>query len=1102
MKFYQPMLYVGLGGTGCQVGIELERRLRDELCGPDGLKLRRDEGIEELLPHELPGFAQFIYADLNEAELARVREKVSVTEDRALAAGMTNHYAQNLVPKLMTYPEVARSLRANAPAQVLDWLPPPTGEPRVSPLVRGAGQLPTVGRAALFETFRHGVDSMTAPLNTALAKIAGSRPLLSRLGARRPTDTCNVFVCFSLAGGTGTGIYYDALHLIGQQFATARMSPQIYPLVLMPSAFDEGFGGGRRAELNAATALLDLCRLIDDQNARGADEHLRDSRRPILFVPEVRNLTVLEGTPGFPEERTQEETVSVTYPNIGRVQLPSSTVQTAFLFSKGVSIAKEDLHRSMVSFVLSLVGTELDTQAEVEHASEQLYQSFADSFINEGVDRQNPAATGVGKQPVSTSLVASMTVPVDELADIISSRILARAIDEYAAPALGGSEVNRPEIERFFASSALDELRQRAPEPFHEPAPARGATAIGAALRKRGGAMESRLRDLPNRLSGRAPELARDFNYRRGLAQALGRLDPFRVRRIVVGNPQATETAERVGFIGSLEARCEAPAPPDQNMTAQPPAVPDLRRFLHRVAWTDAEVQNVLRTQSSWYGWRTRVVWHAAWGKAAPVWDGRVRRLRKEIIDFTDAFLDHAREEAKAYDQRTADLYRPRVGVSYLLPKRGDFENFYASVVRRFTSVSALALREHATEAEIVSALLGESGWQQIFEQAVDGKAERRYEHAVAAIRDLIKSRVQTLFTNRGPYGDDQPLLPQMRNLLARAAGRDTVSVAESDVAAFEGSLSGLLPIAYVPEGTGQLKILVTYPADAKDPLVERYIEETIALPREAGAHKEFRAVSTESVMVVLLRTSMGITEVPEIRTILSRWSDALVRDNPQDFMRWRQRLGYDYRWAATTESDRVKILHHILCAMWNGQIGVYGDRESPIGIAVQLPEGQRLRMELRLDRFGAASSWSTLLRAYEDWTFAESGQINQDFCKQLMRTRPVGLSQGGSRPSPLYSWFLDDLAPQQIALLDTMARTATVDNGRWIENLRDFWASTLPAACGMAFEGALPTHAPNLRQLRGDDDLRQLRGEGDLRQLRGDTDTATGDEWDPEDGS
>ena len=40
MKLYQPVMFVGLGGTGCDIGAELERRLREEICGPDGNDFR------------------------------------------------------------------------------------------------------------------------------------------------------------------------------------------------------------------------------------------------------------------------------------------------------------------------------------------------------------------------------------------------------------------------------------------------------------------------------------------------------------------------------------------------------------------------------------------------------------------------------------------------------------------------------------------------------------------------------------------------------------------------------------------------------------------------------------------------------------------------------------------------------------------------------------------------------------------------------------------------------------------------------------------------------------------------------------------------------
>src|ERR1700736_2017900 len=248
MKVYQPMLFVGLGGTGCQIGAELERRLRDELCGPDGTDLQRVLLGSNMLPFQLPPFLQFIYADLNEAELQRAKRRVVPTEEHLVAASHTDNFVHKLVPRYRTYPEVARSLRANAYEETRQWLPPQDGEPRVSPLVLGAGQLPTVGRAAFFETFRSGLDGVLQPLGEAIGRITKSGGELAALGSKLD-QSCDVFVAFSVAGGTGAGIFYDFVHLVGDAFARESFEAQIYPLVLMPSAFDEGHGGGRRAVL-------------------------------------------------------------------------------------------------------------------------------------------------------------------------------------------------------------------------------------------------------------------------------------------------------------------------------------------------------------------------------------------------------------------------------------------------------------------------------------------------------------------------------------------------------------------------------------------------------------------------------------------------------------------------------------------------------------------------------------------------------------------------------------------------------------------------------------------------------------------------------------
>src|SRR5262249_7982504 len=180
---------------------------------------------------------------------------------------------------------------------------------------------------------------------------------------------------------------------------------QIYPLVLMPSAFEDGLGGGRRALLNSGRALLDLFRLVDDQNGQAAHTQLDDF-----------------GLAG---------SVGVRYPASEEIRLRPSTVQTAFLFSRPPGVEREDLHRSVVSLVTALIATSQD-EGDAAGAADRLYQSFADEFINKGVEREVIAASGVGNRGVSTALVASMTVPVDELADIVTSRLLSEAIVDLA----------------------------------------------------------------------------------------------------------------------------------------------------------------------------------------------------------------------------------------------------------------------------------------------------------------------------------------------------------------------------------------------------------------------------------------------------------------------------------------------------------------------------------------------------------------------------------------------------------------------------------------------------------------------------------------------
>ncbi|MDT7786168.1 MAG: hypothetical protein QOF58_4587 [Pseudonocardiales bacterium] len=1039
MQIYQPMLYVGLGGTGCRVGAELERRLREELCGPDGSELRHRMQGKNFLPYQLPSCLQFVYADLSEDEFGALERRVVPDPEYLPAAERTMHLVRELVPHHDTYPEVARSLRLAAPQYIDDWLPPPTGEPRIGPLARGAGQLPTVGRAALFETFRGGTSAAQAPLRKAIGSINNSLGELAMLGGGKRSLSCDVFVAFSVAGGTGSGIFFDFLHLIGDVFAHQDYRARIFPLVLMPSAFDEGLGGGRAARLNAGRSLLDLFRLVDDQNAQVAGTELDSS-----------------GISG---------SLSVRYPDREEIRLRASTVQTAFLFGKGPGVQREDLHRSIVSLVLSLVGTDLGTDGDGgSHAIAQTYMSFADSFINSAVEREVPAATGIGNRGVSTSSVASMTVPVDDIAEIIASRLLATAVTELDQPSTGQAENNAPFIERFFTESNVDPLRLRAPVPINEPAAASGAEAISRTLSTRARTMDSALRTLAQQLTRQVPDMVQAFDAGRAVKSLLGELDLFRLRRVLNGQDGLTDEASALGFAKILELRRGEPAaPPGQ--TLNPPTSAGIKgKFLRKLQYSDPAVRALLARQNEWYEWRAKRVWHAAWNDQAIRWDLKLKAVQQQVLSLVAAFEDHARQSERRFNQRANELYQQRVGVTYLLPRQGTLEPFYSAVVRRFVDFyvhQGGKLSPTATAGDLVTEILGEEGWKHAYDLLLDGRSP---EMAVAHVKDQVKQAVKRLFAFRD--GQHRPLLPALQDLLAAAAGKPGAQVGDEELTQFREKLAGLVPGGFAPSGTGKLRILFSYPASAKDLELEKFLRQEVSLPRQ-DAVIEFRPISAESITVVLFRSSMGLTEVPEVREVLKHWSDALKHEEQQDFLRWRQRLGYDFGYLATTPEHRERILHHLLCAAWNDQIAVAGDEDSPSAITVKLGDSAQASKKLPLEPYGRKSSWASLLSAYEAWVLTDDKQIRRDFCAKLIAMTPNGVDRRPDKPSQLFDQIVG-MAPAELARIDAELGQRTGESGtRRLLALREFWEVTLPGALRLPFRGVTNPLQDNLHDLR-----------------------------------
>jgi len=1034
MRIYQPMLYVGLGGTGCLIGAELERRLRAELCGPDGTAITNGD---QRARFQLPDCLQFLYADFSDSELSRLPHLSAQGPERA-AFARTARAAHDLLPHQDSSVQVTQMLRIALDEEVSGWLPPYEGEPKVAPLSSGAGQLPTVGRAALFATLRYGPEPVLASIRQTVDAIGRAGGDLRELGGQRLRG-CDVFVGFSVAGGTGGGIFYDYLHLLGHAFHTAHLEGvKIYPLVVMPSAFPPERGGGREAELNAARAAVDLFRLVDDQNVPDASSDL-----------------------GHVEHKGS---LQVKYPEMHPVRLRTSTVQTAFLFSRTAGIRPDDLRRSIVSLVMSLISTELD-DSDPRGPADDDYQTFAASFVNKGIQRAARASSGIGHRGVSTSLVASMTVPTDELGEIFAARVLAAAVRQLADGPVDARQDDPQRVRAMFEASNIGPLwtREGLPVPLPDPLP-RGSREIGQALHDRIGDMENLLQDLDRRTARSCAELADAFTPWQGAERLLERTDLFELERVVNGVRGAKDPVLELGFAGMLDNRREEPVRrPGVGQAA--PAVPRIRRRVGgaiRARWGDPDVVAAVEEQDAWYEWRTRKLWHHHWRQQEPRWRSRLNQLRGELVGIVAAFRQHAESERESFRRRVRELYLDRTGVSYLLPPQTNLKGLYDGLMARLLKDAGLGEKGEGEGALLLRIVSGEQ-WKRAFEVG-----RRDPQAAVSLVKKVLEEQIQKLFAE-GPLGE-RPLLPSLDLLLRAEAGDGAAAEQVSKQARdqFRFKLAALLPGGFTPEGDGLLRILIVYPAAIQtEDRVRKFLEQELQLPRDERREIDYRAGSTQSITVVMFRSQMSLTQVPEVRNVLQLWARSAAAEGPGDVLQWRQRLGYQDEWLVSTERDRVHILHRLLSAMWNGQVEVSGPAASPDSVRIRLRESGTGTMTLKLDQYDRGlSSWTSLLRAYERWALLDAGGITEEFCKVLMTAAPRGLSTSPSDPHPLFRTFVDQLPAKQVALLDGLAAELGADSEEWIRPLRRFWADTLPAALDLPFPSARPLMHRTLRGL------------------------------------
>ncbi|MET0602382.1 MAG: tubulin-like doman-containing protein [Baekduia sp.] len=974
MKTYQRLLYVGLGGTGLNIGMQLEQALRTELCGSNGRALIDELEIQGLEPYQLPRCIQFVYFDFDEADRSAARQASSALASPS-AAEANSQVIANISPPQDSYAKVAESLRIDGPAAVRRWLPDADDEPQVAPLSRGAGQLPTVGRAALFEGFRAGMgpSSVTSALSEAFARLSGAGGDLAAVSGNAALSGYDVFVGFSVAGGTGCGLYYDILRLLGQVVHDEGFddgnSVSIYPLVVMPSAFETEHRDDRRSHmLNGGPALKDLFELVDTYYTR----------------------------PGGLEP--------IQYPG-GIAAGAAVPTKTAFLFSRPSSLTKEDLHRSIVAFILSAVGTTVQTDQG------QVFHPLMQTLINDTRFIGSPAPDGVGLHPAATALAAELRVPLEEIVDILAQHLLANATRAMTKPEPVEEVENRELFNVFGTASRLGVLSGIQPPVKLPDVTKRGANEITEQLKLREARAEKAIRDLRASLHTQLGRLAAEYDYEAGVKALTQNVDLFRSNRVVLGDPKFQDDVVREGFRGAIARFAQQPPPNPREFTEIPPALSRMKDGLkgaRKLGPTDKAVTAAIARQDEWYQWRVVTEYHRVWGGHQEVWEPRMRQMVERLRDVTAGFDEQAAAEPESFVARCQRLYRRRTGVVYFMPdggSRDDLESWYSTtVLPRLCEV--LNLPEGSDEGRIVRTIMF-GRWRDAYESTRHGSSVAPRDFVLRMIRKRLTEDVLAT-------GDESSLLPRIETLLREAArraedGQATVPARLLEI--FQRSLQQLLPADFRPKGrmhgeTGRLKVDVFYPSAQPDGNVESYLGRTALGPIDTTGVTFHAVTGVDFLSVLLRRDSLSAMAVDEYRSVMSLRREALTDYQPSDYVAWRQRLAHDRNWLVLRQPERVRVLAAFLTALYDGSIKVIeGTDAQPERLHIfQVDEGAGRPIDLPLVVDTAGSSrWCDLVSAYERYVLS-GDQHALSRCEALLRRRSPARKDRG--PSTLYLTF------------------------------------------------------------------------------------------------
>jgi hypothetical protein len=223
-----PTILIGLGGTGKEVLLRLRRRFYER--------------------YNFFGFPTMAYlwldtdtrnVNIDGQALDHIMDAVKFRQEERVSAEIPGD----------AFMEYFRNQTRNP--HIFSWLDQKLAAQ--GQVLNGAGQVRPLGRLAFFHSF----DDISSKLNRALAKVhdrSAKEEMLNRHGIEVDPTALDVILIFSVAGGTGSGMFLDMSFLCRQVLP----KPNITGYLMLPSVFADSIKDSEKIFANGYAALKEL----------------------------------------------------------------------------------------------------------------------------------------------------------------------------------------------------------------------------------------------------------------------------------------------------------------------------------------------------------------------------------------------------------------------------------------------------------------------------------------------------------------------------------------------------------------------------------------------------------------------------------------------------------------------------------------------------------------------------------------------------------------------------------------------------------------------------------------------------------------------------